>query len=247
LFGLDDLLVSQSDGVTLGLVILVAILLGLRHAADPDHLAAVTTLIAGGTDRAARRAGRLGFAWGLGHATTLFAFGLPILIFRAFLPETVQRAAETAIGFVIMGLAVWLLVRWRRGLFHVHLHEHGEGLHGHGHVHDADTHPHGAQRARSPLQAYAIGLVHGMGGSAGVGVFLLATIHSHVVDVIALGLFAFFTAVSMAILSTGFGLTLASRPARRSFARIAPVLGVVSFAFGVWYALGAQNLLPYYF
>jgi ABC-type nickel/cobalt efflux system permease component RcnA len=247
MFGLDDSLASFSDGATLGLVILIAILLGLRHAADPDHLAAVTTLIAGGPDRAARRAGQLGFLWGLGHATTLFAFGLPILLFKAFLPEPIQRAAETTIGFVIMGLAVWLLIRWRRGLFHVHLHEHGRGLHAHGHVHDAASHPHGARPARTPFQAYAIGLVHGMGGSAGVGVLLLTTIHSHVVGAVALALFAFFTAVSMALLTTGFGLTLASRPAQRSFARIAPVLGVVSFAFGVWYALGAQNLLPYYF
>src|SRR5439155_18393917 len=100
--------------------------------------------------------------------------------------------------------------------------------------------------ARSPLQAYAIGLLHGLGGSAGVGVLLLATIHSHVVATLALALFALCTALSMAILSTGFGLTLSSAPVQRAFGRVAPVLGVVSLAFGVWYALGAQNVLPYY-
>lgn len=247
MFGLDDHLASFSDGTTLVLVLAVAIVLGLRHATDPDHLAAVATLIAGGRERAGRAAGRLGFAWGLGHATTLFAFGLPILLFKAYLPDAVQRGAETTIGVVIMALAVWLLVRWRRGLFHVHMHAHDAAIHVHGHVHDGDGHPHRSSRARSPLQAYGIGLVHGMGGSAGVGVLLLATIHSHVMGVIALALFAFFTAVSMAILSTGFGLTLSSAPAQRSFARVAPVLGVVSFVFGIWYALGAQDLLPYYF
>jgi ABC-type nickel/cobalt efflux system permease component RcnA len=247
MFGLDDFLASFSDGTTLVLVIAVAILLGLRHATDPDHLAAVTTLIAGGRERAARQAGKLGFAWGLGHAATLFAFGVPILLFKAYLPETVQSAAETSIGLVIMALAVWLLVRWRRGLFHVHVHDHGDGLHAHGHTHGHDAHAHSTRRARSPVQAFGIGLIHGMGGSAGVGVLLLATIHSHVIGVVALGLFALFTAVSMGILSTGFGLTLASRPAQRSFARIAPALGVLSFAFGLWYAMGAQNLLPYYF
>jgi high-affinity nickel permease len=247
MFGLDDYLASFSDGTTLVLVIVVAVLLGLRHATDPDHLAAVTTLIAGRQERAARSAGRLGFAWGLGHATTLFAFGLPILLSKAYLPEPVQQAAETTIGFVIMVLAVWLLIRWRRGLFHVHLHAHDGGIHAYGHVHNGDPHPHRVTRARSPWQAYGIGLVHGMGGSAGIGVLLLATIHSHVIGVIALALFAFFTATSMAVLSTGFGLTLSSGPAQRSFARLAPVLGVTSFVFGVWYALGAQNLLPYYF
>ena len=247
MFGLDHYLTSLSDGATLVILLGVAVLLGLRHATDPDHLAAVTTLIAGGRERAARGAARLGFAWGLGHATSLFAFGLPIILFKAFLPEPVQRGAETTIGFVIIALAVWLLVRWRRGLFHVHIHAHEDRLHLHGHSHvRADVHPHRA-RARSPLQAYAIGLLDGMGGSAGVGVLLLATIHSHVVGVVALALFAFFTAVSMAILSTGFGLTLSSAPVQRSFARAAPVLGVVSLAFGVWYALGAQGVLPYYF
>src|SRR5207244_2483975 len=211
----------------------VSIVLGLRHATDPDHLAAVTTLVASGRERTARAAGRLGFTWGLGHATSLFVFGLPILLFKTYLPESVQQGAETMIGFVIVALAVWLLVRWRRGLFQVHAHE----AHAHGHL----------ARARSPLQAYGIGLVHGMGGSAGVGVLLLASIHSRAVAVVALALFAFCTAISMALLSTGFGLTLSSAPARRSFARLAPVLGVASLLFGVWYALGALSLAPYYF
>jgi ABC-type nickel/cobalt efflux system permease component RcnA len=245
-FGLDDWIASFSDGTTLLVVVAVAVVLGLRHATDPDHLAAVTTLVASGRERTARHASKLGLSWGLGHATSLFAFGLPIVLFKAFLPEPVQRAAETAVGLVIVALAVWLLVRWRRGLFHVHVHAH-ERLHAHGHVHDGDGHPHGARPARSPLQAYGIGLVHGMGGSAGVGVLLLASIHDRLIASAALGLFAFCTALSMAALSTGFGMTLASGPARRLFPRIAPVLGVTSLVFGLWYALGALNLAPYYF
>jgi ABC-type nickel/cobalt efflux system permease component RcnA len=244
--GLDDWIASFSDGTTLLVVVAVAVVLGLRHATDPDHLAAVTTLVASGRERTARRAGKLGLSWGLGHATSLFTFGLPIVLFKAFLPEPVQRAAETAVGLVIVTLAVWLLVRWRRGLFHVHVHAH-ERLHAHGHVHDGDGHPHGARPARSPLQAYGIGLVHGMGGSAGVGVLLLASIHDRLIASAALGLFALCTALSMAALSTGFGMTLASEPARRLFPRLAPVLGVASLAFGLWYALGALSVAPYYF
>src|SRR5881397_4272964 len=99
MFGLDHLLSGFSDGGTLLVVAGVALLLGLRHATDPDHLAAVTTLVAGERERAARRAGQLGLAWGLGHAATLFAFGLPIILFNSFLPRRVQQAAETAIGF----------------------------------------------------------------------------------------------------------------------------------------------------
>ena len=241
MFGLDDRIASFSDGTTLLLVIAAAIVLGLRHASDPDHLAAVTTLIASKRERTARRAAALGLAWGGGHATSLFAFGLPIVLYRAYLPEGVQEGAEAAVGVLIVALAVWLLVRWRRGAFLVHAHAPEAVSHAHGHGHTrARTHG-----GRTPLQAYGIGLVHGMGGSAGVGVLLLASIRSHVLAVASLALFALFAAVSMALLSTGFGATLGGERVRRSFNAIAPLLGVASFAFGIWYALGALKLAPY--
>jgi hypothetical protein len=226
MFGLDDHLASLSDGTTLLLVAGVAILLGLRHASDPDHLAAVTTLIASTRERAARSAARLGLVWGLGHATSLFVFGVPVVLYRAYLPERIQAGAETTVGVMIVALAIWLIARWRSGAFAAH-----------GHGHPAGT--------RTPVQAYGIGLVHGMGGTAGVGLLLLGTISSHALAIAALGLFALCTAVSMSVLSTGFGLTLGAAPVRRSFNAIAPVLGTASLAFGVWYALGAQGVLPY--
>src|SRR5207248_408368 len=130
MFGLDTWIAHFSDGATLALVVVVAVVLGLRHASDPDHLAAVTTLVATGKDRAARAAARLGLAWGLGHATSLFAFGLPIVVFKSYLPQPVQAAAETTVGVMIALLALWLLVRWRRGLFH--LHSDGGATHTHG-------------------------------------------------------------------------------------------------------------------
>src|SRR5438132_520198 len=167
MFRLDTWIAHFSDGATLALVVVVAVVLGLRHATDPDHLAAVTTLIATGRDRAARTAARLGLAWGLGHATSLFAFGLPIVLFKSYLPEPVQAAAETSVGVMIALLALWLLVRWRRGLFHLH-HDHG------------GAHAHGARRrfrTRSPLQALGNRHVPGIGGRAGVRVILLASTH----------------------------------------------------------------------
>ncbi len=245
MLGLDDWVAGLSDGTTLLVVAGVAVVLGLRHATDPDHLAAVTTLIAGTRERATRAAAQLGLAWGLGHATSLFAFGVPIVLFKAYLPTRVEQGAETAVGLLIIALAVWLLVRWRRGLFHVHLHAH-ERLHAHGHVHNGDGHPHRTARARTPLQAYGIGLIHGTGGSAGVGVLLLASIHDHLMALAALAIFAVCTALSMALLSTGFGRALSSAPLRASFNRLAPALGVVSLGFGIWYALGALDLAPYF-
>jgi ABC-type nickel/cobalt efflux system permease component RcnA len=242
MFGLDQSVANLSDGTTLLIVILVAIVLGLRHATDPDHLAAVSTLIASKREQTARHAARLGFSWGIGHATSLFVFGLPILLFKAYLPGRLQQGAETVIGLIIIGLAVWLLVRWKRGFAHLHDHTHlnaHDDHRGHGHTH--------APKSRTPWQAYGIGVIHGIGGSAGVGVLLLTTIQSRVVAVIALALFSFFTAVSMALLSMGFGMTLARPRVQRSFNRLAPVLGVASLAFGVWYSLGALGVAPYSF
>src|SRR5438270_12395661 len=152
MFGLDDHIAHFSDGATVLIVIAVAILLGLRHATDPDHLAAVTTLVASGKERTKRLAATLGFSWGLGHATSLFVFGLPIVLFKSYLPERVQQAAETSVGVVIVALAVWLLIRWRRGLFHLHVHAHERALHVHGHTHDGHRpHPHAhPMRTRPP-------------------------------------------------------------------------------------------------
>src|SRR5204862_3518945 len=127
MFGLDGHLAHLSDGATVLVTIAVAILLGLRHATDPDHLAAVTTLIASGRERTRRLAARLGLAWGLGHATSLFAFGLPIVLFEAYLPERAQQGAEASVGVLIVGLACWLLIRWRRGTLHLHDHMHLDG------------------------------------------------------------------------------------------------------------------------
>ncbi|CAN5249284.1 hypothetical protein BH18ACT12_BH18ACT12_23030 [soil metagenome] len=226
MFGLDEGIASFSNGGTLLIVAAVSILLGLRHASDPDHLAAVSTMIASGRDRAARHAARLGFAWGLGHATTLFVFGLPVVLYSAYLPEAAQKAAETTVGFVIVLLAVMLLTRWRRGFYR-------------------QTTPHLHARSRTSFQAYGIGLVHGMGGTAGVGLLLLATIDSRPLAIVALAIFAFGTAVSMTMLSTGFGFAFSRAPVRRSFDHLAPALGTLSLLFGVWYALGAQGLVPY--
>jgi HupE / UreJ protein len=224
MFGLDDSIAGLSDGSSLWLVLLAAVLLGLRHATDPDHLAAVTAVVAGGRERAARAAGALGIAWGAGHAVTLFAFGLPILLLERYLPERVQQAAETLIALVIVYLAVRLLRQWR-----------------------SPAPARGERRTRTRLGAFAIGLVHGMGGSAGVGVLIVASVESTMLSIVSLGLLAAFTAVSMWLVSTGLGATLVGRPLRAGYAGIAPALGAASLAFGIWYGTAAWGLAPYPF
>ena len=233
MFGLDHWIAGLSEGTSVAVVLFVAVLLGLRHATDPDHLAAMTTLLASGRERATRSAARLGAWWGIGHGVTLVVFGVPILLAERYLPERLQQGAETAVAALIVFLGVRLLVRWRHGYFDLHAHPHPEREHRHG--------------VRTPLGAFGIGLVHGMGGSAGVGLLLLAAIPSETVAVLSLLLLALFTAVSMTIVTAGFGLTLSARPVAGAAAAAVPAIGVTSLAFGVWYAAAAWSLAPYPF
>jgi ABC-type nickel/cobalt efflux system permease component RcnA len=235
---------------TLWVVLMVSMLLGLRHASDPDHLAAVSTLIASEDHHRIRKATSMGLLWGLGHATTLVVVGLPLVLLGQYLPEKVSQGAEVAIGGIIVVLAVRLLVRWRRGLFHAHAHTHGGGPpHRHLHSHAEDSvHEHSHRVAlRTPISCYGVGLVHGVGGSGGLTLLLLSTIQRPSEAVAALLIFAAGTAASMALLSTVFGLTIAAGPVRRNFERVAPVLGVLAAAFGLWYALGALGVVAYPF
>jgi hypothetical protein len=217
MFGLDDTIAGLGSGEAFLVVALIAVLLGLRHATDPDHLTAVTTLVAGDHPDT-RSARRLGLLWGAGHATSLVLFGVPIVLYSAYLPAAAQTAAEFAVGVIIAGLAVRLLVRRLR---------------------------HDRRPTRSPAGAYGIGLVHGMGGSAGVGVLLLAGLPNHAEALVALILFAAFTAVSMVVASTTFGYALSREAVVRRVEPTAVALGCLSLAFGVWYSLGALNAVPY--
>ena len=233
MFGIDDWLAGFSEGASIAVVLLVGALLGLRHATDPDHIAAMTTLVASGRERATRSAARLGAWWGAGHAITLVVFGIPILLAERFIPERIQQGAETAVAALVIFLAIRLLVRWRHGYFDLHAHPHSEQDHRH--------------QVRTPLGALGIGLVHGIGGSAGVGILLLATIPSETVAVASLLLLAFFTAVSMAVVTAGFGATLSSRSVTAAAHTVIPAIGVASLMFGVWYAAAAWSLAYYPF
>jgi hypothetical protein len=136
------------------------------------------------------------------------------------------------VAAVIVVLALRLLARWRHGRFDVHVH-----------VHESDgEHRHPVRTANA---AFGIGLVHGMGGSAGVGVLLLAAIPSTPVAVGSLVLLAAFTGVSMTVLTSGFGATLTARPVAGAVTSAIPAIGLASLAFGLWYAAAAWSLAPY--
>jgi high-affinity nickel permease len=233
MFGLDDWIAGLSHGASLGVVLVVAVLLGLRHATDPDHIAAMTTLVASGRERATRSAAELGAWWGAGHALTLLVFGIPILLAERLLPERLQQGAETAVAALIVFLGLRLIVRWRHGYFDLHAHPHPEQGHRH--------------QVRTPAGAFGVGLVHGLGGSAGVGLLLLAAIPSETAAVASLLVLALFTAISMTVVTAGFGFTLSAQPVAAASRWLVPVLGAASLAFGLWYAAAAWSLAPYPF
>jgi ABC-type nickel/cobalt efflux system permease component RcnA len=249
MFGLDDRIAELAQGDGLLVVLFVALMLGLRHASDPDHLAAVSTLIASDPDDGTRRASRLGLSWGAGHALTLALFGLPVVLLQAHLPNPLQRAAEAAVGVMIMLLAARLLLRWRRGHFHAHAHRHGDLEHRHLHPHEQEAHDHahdpGALLGRSRRQAFGVGLVHGTGGSAGVSVLLLAAIPDKGEALAALFVLAAGTAASMTLLSSAFGYAITRGPIVTRMLALAPVMGAVTLVFGGWYTLGAIGAVPY--
>jgi len=249
-FGLEERIAGAAHGGGPLLVLLVALLLGLRHASDPDHLAAVSTLIASDPEDGTTRAGRLGLSWGAGHALTLALFGLPVVLLGAYLPDALQRTAEAAVGVMIMVLAIRLLMRWHGGHFHAHAHAHGDIEHRHLHAHahgraHEHTHDPGARLGRTRRQAFGIGLVHGAGGSAGVSVLLLAAIPSSGEAVAALLVLAIGTAISMAALSSAFGYAITRGPVVTRMLAFAPAMGLVALAFGGWYTLGAVGAVPY--
>lgn len=227
--------------------LLAALLLGARHATEPDHLTAVSTLALAGGDGGRRRPWRLGLAWGLGHGVTLVALGLPAVALGAALPGWLHRAAETLVGLVIVVLAVRLLVRWRRGTFHAHPHRHGDRWHVHPHFHEGAAerphppehgHRHPAPEA-TPLGSFGLGLVHGVGGSAGVGVLVVGAQPGVAQALAALVAFAGAAALAMAAVTLAVGLLLGRGAATLRLERLVPIFGVAGLLFGVWYAAGS--------
>jgi hypothetical protein len=222
MLGLDDRIADLAGGSWV-LALAIALLLGLRHATDPDHLTAVSMLVAGDDPDGARRARRLGLAWGLGHASTLLAFGLPVVLFGAYLPDAVQRGAELAVGIVIIAIAVRVLARRR--------------------VRD---HPRPPRAGRTPRAALGIGMVHGTGGSAGVTLLILGSVPGdRAMAALCLAILALGATLSMTLVSSAFGHALARGSLLRDTAAALPALAVVGVLFGAWYALAALQAVHY--
>ena len=230
---LDAWLESFFAGAPLPTALLVAFLLGLRHASDPDHLVAVTSLVAA-DDGDTGRATRLGAWWGVGHAAALLALGLPLIFLKEELPTWLEQGAETAVGVVILALAIRVICKWVRGDFRAGAHPHTKARHRH--LRRAKPVEHRHDHVRSPRQAAAIGLLHGLAGTGAVVVLLIAALPSQFAAAAALAVFAPMSIVSMAFCTGVFAWVL-TRPIVEPVYRtvLIPALGLFGVMFGMWY------------
>jgi hypothetical protein len=206
-------------------------LLGMRHAVEPDHLAAVTTLLS--RERSTARAAWLGLCWGLGHTLALVAVGLALAFFEAEMPASLAATFELLVAVMLIGLGLRAMIQaaqqGRAGPMHVH--RHGTVVHSHTGV---PSHLHfGAWTlARRPL---IVGAIHGLAGSGTLTALVLTTLPSTSARVTYMALFGLGSAVSMAALSGLLGWPLARLTTHHAVARsvtfaaggLSTVLGVV--------------------
>lgn len=198
---------------------LLGLLLGVRHAADPDHLVAVSAMAAGG--RGPRRSAWVGLLWGLGHATTVLVLGGALVALDVRVPERLGLGMEGLVGAVLIALGISNLRAWRRPARETAL-------------------PRGGARS------FAVGAVHGLAGTGALAVIAVAAMPSPAAAVAYLAVFGAGSIAGMVAVSLGLGVPLgwaAARPGGTGL--LVRASGVVALAFGTWmvWRVGSGGLL----
>jgi ABC-type nickel/cobalt efflux system permease component RcnA len=226
-------------------VLLVSLLLGIRHALEADHLAAVASLAT--RSRSVRSTVIQGVTWGLGHTITLLVVGGACLLLRATIPDRVATALEGAVGVMLLILGADVLRRLRRRRIHVHVHKHADGtvhLHAHGHApgevaahqphrqqaHE-HPHPHGL-----PHRALLVGLMHGLAGSAALLLVTLTTLTSAWLGLAYILFFGAGSILGMAALSAVIALPLrgTAKVLAGWYNGLEAAIGVSTMLIGAW-------------
>lgn len=151
-------------------------LLGARHALDADHVAAVSTIL---SERPSlRTSGVIGFCWGFGHTTMLLLVGMAVILLKVSIPAPMAAAVELGVGLMLVALGLSLAVTLVRERWHLHAHEHDGETHTHLHAHSRRAdHLHG-HWVRISLKPFAVGMVHGLAGSAALTLMVVSTVRS---------------------------------------------------------------------
>ncbi len=213
-------------------------LLGMQHALEADHIAAVSSIAARRTDIG--DIVKHGLTWGLGHTLTLFAFASAAILLGQAIPEHFARPLETAVGIMLVGLGVHVLWRLWRDRVHFHAHGHGDGtVHMHAHSHAGDTVAH-ARAAHAHAHGFRwrtllVGLMHGMAGSAALLMLAVSQASSPVVGLGYVALFGIGSMVGMGALSAVIAVPLAVSARWLTWANrgLQGVVGVVTIGIGI--------------
>ena len=213
-------------------------LLGMQHALEADHIAAVSSI-------AARRSEvndivKHGLTWGLGHTLTLFAFAGAAILLGHAIPETLARPLETAVGVMLVGLGAHLWWRLWRDRVHFHGHRHDDGtVHLHAHSHAGESVPHAsAPHAHAHgfrWRTLMVGLMHGMAGSAALLVLTVTQAPSAAAGLGYVALFGIGSMIGMGLLSTVIAVPIAISARWLTFANsgLQAAVGLVTIAIGV--------------
>ena len=254
-----------NHGAPLGIALL-GLLLGTRHATDPDHVVAVTTILS--RERRLLTAMRIGAIWGLGHTVTVLAVGVGIIIFKLAIPARIGLGMEFAVALMLILLGVSSVrilicgVLVRCGILtprsepeppvHSHSHSHGSLTHKHPHDGDVPQSPASAQNHTLPiglfsgfaggaplLRAFCVGLVHGMAGSAAIALLVLSAIPQPLWATLYLMVFCGGTILGMALITTVIAapFMVASMRMARVHRGLIIGSGLLSFGFGLFMAL----------
>ncbi len=218
---------------------MLGFVLGLRHALDPDHVVAVSTIVSGEPNW--RRSSLIGGFWGLGHATSLLTLGGLIVALRINITELAASRLEIIVSVMLVGLGLYAIRAARAG-FRLHAHPHRHDQEGREHVHVHAHQPHAkpvhqhAHTLKFGLRPYLIGLVHGVAGSGGLALLVMATAKTPTAGFLYMGALAFGAMVGMGILSALLTLPLAALRTRYEtlHLRFQMLSGVCSVAFGLW-------------
>jgi len=232
-------------------------LLGMRHATDADHVIAVTTIL--NRSRRFAHLTLIGALWGLGHTVTVVVVGVAIIAFNVVIPPPVGLAMEFAVALMLIALGILNLTGGLRQLTervtppapmhghpHAHLHAHDDDVLEHPHRH-AHLHGHGSDTGLGLLETLgwyqiarpvAVGLVHGLAGSAAVALLVLATIQDTGTALGYLLIFCVGVAAGMALLTTVIGLPfwVASARSEQINRWLMIASGLLSLGFGVYLA-----------
>ncbi|HKI61173.1 MAG TPA: urease accessory protein [Mariprofundaceae bacterium] len=193
-------------------ILLMGFLLGMRHAMESDHVAAVASLVT--KSPSVRDSIRMGSVWGLGHTLTLFIFGSAVMMLDHMIPDRMALMLELAVGIMLVFLGIDVVCRFMRERVHFHAHRHADGtLHFHAHAHAddvdhvSDNHMHMHSKG-FPLRALFVGIMHGMAGSAALIVLTLHTVQSFGMGLLYISLFGIGSITGMAALSMAIMLPL---------------------------------------